>query len=321
MSIFDKQISVYRNTHDNRGIVRTIGQFLSPGESERHKIATLRATTDPAIRRSIKTRELPLATMSGQFSPTRKVDNLVSHSGVICIDIDRKDNPDWSVAELKSTLACDPHVAFAEVSVGGGGVFCLIELQHPEEHERQFESLKGYFMQMQSRVVPGHAGITIDAACGDVTRLRCLSYDPAPVINERAATYEGLSDPPTLPAPTVPTYGEPPHELGDDGKVWQYVEACEHEHLNLVGTYDEWVKIGLSLATLGEDGRNPFHHLSRIDGANYNPTQCNRKFDELLKSVRRERMSIAHFYAEAYRNLIHKPSMGTAARGKHFFTR
>ena len=169
--------------------------------------------------------------------------------------------------------------------------------------------------------MPGHAGITIDAACGDVTRLRCLSYDPAPVINERAATYEGLSDPPTLPAPTVPTYGEPPHELGDDGKVWQYVEACEHEHLNLVGTYDEWVKIGLSLATLGEDGRNPFHHLSRIDGANYNPTQCNRKFDELLKSVRRERMSIAHFYAEAYRNLIHKPSMGTAARGKHFFTR
>lgn len=35
-------------------------------------------------------------------------------------------------------------------------------------------------------------GITIDGACSDLTRMRCISYDEHPLINMSAIPYEGV---------------------------------------------------------------------------------------------------------------------------------
>ena len=54
---------------------------------------------------------------------------------------------------------------------------------------------------------------------------------------------------------------------------------------NCPSCYD-WVKIGAALSSLGESGRHWFHICSSQNGG-YNAIECDRKFDNLLRSNRR----------------------------------
>jgi hypothetical protein len=100
------------------------------------------------------------------------------------VDIDAKDNPDildWET--LKQDLSVLPQIAYCALSVSGKGLFLVIPLRYPEKHLQQFHQLQIDFRKM---------GIMIDSACSDITRLRCLSYDEHPIINENATLYEGV---------------------------------------------------------------------------------------------------------------------------------
>ena len=52
------------------------------------KAAQIRAVEDEAERRKLKSEILPCATISGTFS-SRNGKNLINHSGLLCIDIDK----------------------------------------------------------------------------------------------------------------------------------------------------------------------------------------------------------------------------------------
>ena len=88
--IFSKEISIYNGATDTIGIVATLGTFLF---SKRHipEILRIRSIGDEKERKAIKKR-LPQAAISGIFSKRNK-EGLIQHSGLICIDIDGKDNP------------------------------------------------------------------------------------------------------------------------------------------------------------------------------------------------------------------------------------
>ena len=109
---------------------------------------------------------LPQATIIGVFSPTRSAENLVRHSGLICVDIDRKDNEHIENFDtlIEDVLSRIEEVAYASHSVSGRGYFVIIPLGYPQLHKAQFEQLVRVFADM---------GIYIDRACGDVCRLRC----------------------------------------------------------------------------------------------------------------------------------------------------
>ena len=107
---------------------------------------------------------------------------LIAHSGLICIDIDEKDNPD--VAEfdrLNELIRIIPYVVYCGHSIGGKGYFVIIPIASPEKHKEHFEALRQDFAR---------CGITIDKSGKDVTRLRIYSYDNTAYINPSAATYE-----------------------------------------------------------------------------------------------------------------------------------
>ena len=92
MDIFQTHISVYDGVTDNTGTIMPLGTFLFCKEYK-DDILRLRAVFDKEKRNALK-RSLPQATISGVFSPTRAKNNLSQHSGLICVDIDAKDNPD-----------------------------------------------------------------------------------------------------------------------------------------------------------------------------------------------------------------------------------
>ena len=171
--IFDTTLAVYNGVRDGYGTTCKLRTFLFD-KNHIQEIEYLRTLQTKEERNAIK-RRLPQACISGIFQPTRKADNLVRHSGLICLDVDRKDNQDidnW--ADLKQELAKLPQVAYISLSVSGNGYFLILPLRYPQFHKQQFVQLKRDFNKMR---------IIIDPACGDVTRMRCMSYDPRPYIN------------------------------------------------------------------------------------------------------------------------------------------
>lgn len=165
-----------------------------------------------------------MACISGLFQPTRKAENLVRHSGLICVDIDRKDNlhiDNWD--EIKQELCKLKEIAYISLSVSGNGYFVIIPLKYPHAHKGQFEKLKQDFARI---------GIIIDRACGDVTRMRCLSYDAEPYINVEAIPYDGYYK---EPRPT----NSYQYSGGDNvlDKVAKCCEKIEANGIDITGDY------------------------------------------------------------------------------------
>lgn len=283
MSIFDRNISVYNGVTDNGGIVTTLGNFL---HSRRHvaRILELRAETDVSRQGVIK-RSLPMATVSGVFRPTRKIENLIQHSGLICIDIDGKDNPDFSLEEIRRILSSLQYVAYAALSARGKGMYAVIPLACPDRQDAQFASLKKEFLK--------RFGLVLDN-CGDVSRLRALSYDGSPYVNDGAPVYEGMEEFRVTP-PAVSLTGE----YGDLCKVSRCVDIIEANHIDITSSYEEWFNIGASLASLGERGRYFFHVVSRQNPA-YRYAETERKFTQLLKGTRRIGLGTFFYWCGQY---------------------
>ena len=270
MDIFQTHISVYNGVTDNTGTRMPLGTFLFCKEYK-DDILRLRAVFDKEKRNALK-RSLPQATISGVFSPTRAKNNLSQHSGLICVDIDAKDNPDildWET--LKQDLSVLPQIAYCALSVSGKGLFLVIPLRYPEKHLQQFRQLQIDFRKM---------GIMIDSACSDITRLRCLSYDEHPIINENATLYEGVyvEKPKHKSFPTCFIYeGE-----NTSAEVAVYCRKIQQCGIDITASYGDWLKVGCALATLVESGRSLFHICSR-QNAKYNAAKTDKMFTDLLR--------------------------------------
>ena len=90
----DREVSVYNNVFDKDGRSMMLREFLFD-ISERNKelILRLRSLTDKDERKRLKM-QFPQATISGVFLGERKAAEISAHSGLICVDIDAKENPD-----------------------------------------------------------------------------------------------------------------------------------------------------------------------------------------------------------------------------------
>ena len=183
------EITVFRGVKNRVGHLSTLHDFLTNVDVS--AIAELRLCTDTERKRQIKM-SLPQATISGVFSPTRSAENLVRHSGLICIDIDRKENEHIENFDMliEDVLSRIEEVAYAAHSVSGEGYFVIIPLRYPQLHKAQFEQLVRVFADM---------GIHIDRACSDVCRLRCQSYDERPYMNIDAKPFSGIYRKPKKP--------------------------------------------------------------------------------------------------------------------------
>lgn len=284
MGVFDSKISVYNGVYDKVGIVRSLRVFLD-GNRYKERVQAVRTETDEERRRSLK-HALPAATISGVFYPTRGKDNLVSHSGLLCIDIDGKDNPAVSLAEIRRVLTSLPYVAYAALSVGGKGMFAIIPVEHPDRHREHLESL---FLEFDQEF-----GIKLDRACKDTSRLRIMSYDPEAYVNEQAETYQWMEVFETEEPAPVQHYVSPSADE-DEKRVMACCNEIERRHIDITGGYIQWSRLGMALSTMGEKGRLPFHIISR-QSPQYRYEETEKRFTSLLKQS--FRTSLGTFFYE-----------------------
>ena len=289
--IFERYVSVFGNVHDTEPKEMKLSEFLALGERYQEQIFRLRDCTNKDERSYYK-KQLPMMTTSGVFRGGRKADCLAGYSGLICIDIDEADNTEVSdFDKLKENVLCNiKEVAYAARSVGGRGFYAIIPLKYPERHKQQFKQLQQDFASL---------GITIDQACSDVCRLRCVSYDEAPYINQQAEQYCGLYVEKPAPVPRREFHRCMNDVDNTDEKAFLACKYAVQHHIDMTRSYDDWMKIGFALASLGEFGRDLFHMVSSVN-EKYKPAETDRKFTELLRDGNRIGIGTFFHYCQRF---------------------
>jgi len=204
--------------------------------------------------------KVPAVTASGVFVE-RSSSKLVSHSGLICIDVDAKDQiGQFDINEIIQ----DPYTYAVHRSVGGAGYAIYVKIS-PEKHLEAFMGLEQYYFV--------NYNIVIDKSCKDVSRLRFVSYDPDLIINDKSKIFK--------------QYLKKAEIKKREAKVIivksdfdQMVN--EAAKLNLFDDYAEYIKLAFALSDeFGEMGRDYFHSLCS-SSQKYNQEKADKDYTTAL---------------------------------------
>ncbi len=175
-AIFDAEISMVANATDTATTTTSLRQVLTDIRSGKYQ-KQVQSVRDALCREDGRAlakqakKALPGALFSGKF--TRRANEcLERHSGVICTDIDEKENPNLA-QEIEQTLAKienDPHTLAVFLSPSGTGLKVLCRCDPERPHHEAFRAAQHHFREQ--------FGITIDRGCGDVSRICFVSHDP-----------------------------------------------------------------------------------------------------------------------------------------------
>ena len=165
------ELSLFRSVADPAPTTISLDEFLrmvSDGDAK-DAIMRLRAEPDEDRQKQLK-RMLPAVTVSGVFCGGHQSAHMRKHSGLLCMDFDRKDNPGMAgcAGEWRDKLAADEFVRASFLSARGEGVaaVCRVEV---DRHADAFASLSEHFRTSY--------GLVVDKQCSDSCRLRFLSWD------------------------------------------------------------------------------------------------------------------------------------------------
>lgn len=129
-----------------------------------------RSITDKDQKYQYKVSELPSISISAVCKNWRNLENVVHHTGLLNLDIDKKSNEhiqDWGA--LRDQIFGLKGVVASFLSVSGEGVTFVIKI-HPDQHKDVFFSVVDEMKQ--------HMGINVDPGLHDIVRLRFVSDDP-----------------------------------------------------------------------------------------------------------------------------------------------
>ena len=304
------RVSLYNSAHSARSVEDI--DIISFFTSNRYKglISELRATTDPDTRRALK-EQLPTITTAGVFHPKRGNQYIRSYSGMLCIDIDGKENPaieDWS-ATAHRIGSLSPCVLYAGLSAGGNGCFVVYRIATPHRYAEHLATITAELMG---------AGLMADTACKDLARLRFASYDPAPYLNTEAIPHIApvmVEQSPNKGANEA--YIKPQRPQADQAPAASlnannrgYFDSDHSQHLNrptstgrlslarveaavaelvrrginIAEHYVDWWRIGCALAsTYGEQAR-PLYHAISAQSTKYRASECDAQYKRCMNS-------------------------------------
>lgn len=286
LDVLDIEIDAYLNIKDNVCKKANLKELLTTNKFK-GQIEQLRSIEDEKEQKEFK-KTLPNFTLSAVFNETRKHENVLSYTNLICVDIDKQDNS-MDMNTIGETLKKIDNVAYYARSCRGNGYFAIIPILQGDRFKDHFRALQEDFLTL---------GIVLDKSCSDVTRVRYVTYDkdyyinPNPVIytrmlNETTSKSKQNNTPKTSNKPhtdTVIDVNSNDIKLSEsDLKTLQdTVNRCDEYKFNILEDRENWFQVGTALANeLGEQGRDFFHRLSN-KSKKYDEQECNDKYDEMI---------------------------------------
>jgi len=182
-------------------------------------------------------------TPSGVFS-IRKIKGLLQHSGIICLDIDAKDQ--LCKVDIEA-IRNDEYTHAVHTSVSGNGGYAVYVKIVGEKHSEAYLGLEHYYFVNYS--------IVLDKACKDVSRFRFVSYDPDIFVNEKSKVFKQY-----LKKKEVDHNNWKPLVVKSDFDEM----VNQASSMNLFDNYDDYIKLAFSIVSnFGEQGRGYFHALCK----------------------------------------------------------
>ena len=232
-------------------------------------------------KRSALKRNLPTVTIGGVFKE-RKQDELIQHSGFICVDIDQFND--------KTALLEDRYTYALFRSVGGNGIAVIVKV-NPDKHKESYQWLSNYYFAKY--------GISVDPAPKNVASLRFVSFDDELFINARSLKSKTKSNKPKKirSLPTVLS--------GSD--VAEMVNKATSLGIDIAPDYESYLRLGFAIANgFGEDGRSYFHSLCQVS-EKYDSQQCDKQYDRCVKGGQNSGITVGTFYYMLKQVGIHIP--------------
>ena len=257
------------------------------GERFKNEIEQLRNTGDPDERKRLKA-ALPCFTPHGTFS-RRDSKHLSEPSSLVAIDIDAKDNKHvdrqlWANLSKAFDPTRHPNVLYCGKSCSGQSWWLLIPVEsyNPDLHKTYFDAIVNDLAAM---------GLAVDKSGSDVARLRFVSCDETPYVNESAKPYR---------LPKTSTSLNKRHEdaavglIDDDSAAWagfqlaRDLQIVDVQEIDVLSSYEEWRDAAFALLSLfnPEHARELFHRFSTYY-PRYSPAETDAQFDACLASQRR----------------------------------
>jgi predicted P-loop ATPase len=207
-------------------------------------------------------------TASGLFTGRKDAD-LKEHSGLLVIDIDDKDQS-RPIAEIRENLKEIPEVFAIHSSLGGKGLAVYFHIKK-DKHFESFEAITKSLINDYS-VIP-------DMHCGNIGRLRFVSYDPDCHLNFGASTWAYFE-----PKENRVSENAFAHHIFSDSDVDYILTQIRERQLNIAPDYYSWIRLGFAFASkYGESGRDMF----KVASAYYYGKQkinIDKQYDQCLKS-------------------------------------
>jgi hypothetical protein len=204
---------------------------------------------------------LECVTASGVFE-RRAANAITEHSGLICLDIDAKDQiHDFDVEQIKK----DEYTHAVHRSVSGFGFAVYVKID-PKKHADAFLGLQEYYLKKFK--------VVLDKSCKDVSRLRFVSYDPDLTLNAKAKKFREYLKKEEKQRTQIKTI-----TVKSDFEE-MVVKAAP---MNLFDDYHEYIRLAFALVDeFGENGRNYFHTLCS-SSEKYEYKQAEKDYDKALK--------------------------------------
>lgn len=228
-------------------------------------VITYRAIQDPEERKAAK-RKIIAVTPSGEFTGRGQA-GLKNHSGLICIDVDDKDNE--GLNDKVRALVGDPYVFAFHQSLGGLGYAIYFRIE-PTKHLEAYLAIEKYLADTYHLVA--------DKACKDVTRLRFVSFDPFLHKNPKEVPIfkKYLKKEAQISTRVIHAHTSKDMEF--------IISQIRSRRIDLTSSYHDWIQIGFALADhYGEAGRDYFHAISEMH-SEYNAQTTDAKYDNFLKT-------------------------------------
>jgi hypothetical protein len=260
-----------------RGSKVTLRDILT-GQHDQYRdiIQRLRNAPTEDVQKTIKRQELPCYYVScyceADGHGSRSLNDMLYHTGLIALDLDGIGE---NIHEIKMELISWPQVAYCSLSCRGNGLFALFRIEDASRHVEFYEST---FPNICDEL-----GIAenFDSSVKNINRLRYVTSDPDYYINDfpkqirlsRKKLYHYFN------ANYIKNsnYSESKHS-----KIQKCIDFLQLNKIDIVNDYADWIRVGFSLAELGEQGRAFFHQISAIN-QKYNPHECDLKFTAILK--------------------------------------
>lgn len=198
--ILQTKVSMFPNIKDTANCITiTLDHFLTscmnPTSELKVQVDKIRAEKDEDKKKVLKAK-MPGVVVGAEMKNRIKLSDeeikngtdsrIIQLTGLLCFDIDKKDNPGMNPVHVRNELSKTKHVIFVALSVSGTGVFGLVQTA-TTDHKQHFEQLKADFKLI---------GIKLDPSKGsNPTDVRFYSCDPDAYLSKTHKVYDRLPKP------------------------------------------------------------------------------------------------------------------------------